>query len=585
MKRVFWGLIGGVGTLCGCSSQPLDTGEQAPLGEQSAEVVLGFESASAWQAAGQPVRAIGSLGQGSAALEVDVAESAVLRSARFSFDRTPNSVELTVRRVGSAEPGAQMSASLSCASKDISGARLASVALKQTKNAERVTFEVPRELRDKLAGGCDDLEIELGLAETAASYELDAMSLRAATPTVAQEPAKLCGLPNTDQLARSAVETPEGHWDYQNWLARASAQAELPLLQAALAPFAEVALEPALDDVNQVVIVPVNQEAFDSGVVQAALAGAHLDLPLRVQPACHSVQDLERAGELLEARAWGASAATQTFDAVLDPGRGAWVATFEPNSDPEARASLPPEALRSLVPDRAAVLNASALRAKVGDLVAIEWGTPQRTGRLNDSERHYGGAGIGLANRAPNCTAGFVVRRAGLMGSVSAAHCYLDGTTLFSGPFKYGKTAARQAFPQFDMIRIDPDGQTYTNVIHTGPSAPVTRNQIGKADPPVGSSVCVSGMVTGAKCGAIVTATNSLFCDLSGCTGGLVKAQRMGVTLAETGDSGGPVYTRSGATNAFINGMIIAGQPLGVVLFHKVSDVERQLGVTVATSP
>jgi hypothetical protein len=238
-----------------------------------------------------------------------------------------------------------------------------------------------------------------------------------------------------------------------------------------------------------------------------------------------------------------------------------------------------------LVPDRTALLNASALRARVGDLVAIEWGTPQRTGRLNDSERHYGGAGIGLANQAPNCTSGFVVRRAGLMGSVTAAHCYLNGTTLFSGPFKYGKTAARQAFPQFDMIRIDPDGQTYTNVIHTGPSAPVTRNQIGKADPPVGSSVCVSGMVTGAKCGAIVTSTNSQFCDLAGCTGGLVSAQRMGVTLAVTGDSGGPVYTRSGAANAFVNGMIVAGRPLGIVLFHKVSDVERQLGVTVATSP
>jgi hypothetical protein len=231
------------------------------------------------------------------------------------------------------------------------------------------------------------------------------------------------------------------------------------------------------------------------------------------------------------------------------------------------------------------MVNASALRAKVGDLVAIEWGTPQRTGRLNDSERHYGGAGIGLANKTANCTAGFVVRRAGLTGSVTAGHCYLDGSTLFSGPFKYGKTAARQAFPQFDMIRIDPDGQAYTNIIHTGPSAPVTRNQIGKADPPVGSSVCVSGMVTGAKCGAIVTSTNSQFCDLSGCTGNLVTAQRIGVTLAEFGDSGGPVYTRSGVADAFINGMIIAGRPLGIVMFHKVSTVETQLGVTVATTP
>jgi len=585
MKRVFWGLIGGVGTLCGCSSQPMDAGEGAPLGEQTADVVLGFESESAWQVAGQQVHTTASLGQGSAALAVDVAGDIALHSAPFSFERTPNSVELTVRRSGSARGAAEMSAALSCASKNVAGAQLAKVALKQAESAERVTFRVPPELRDKLAGGCHDLQIELGLADTAASYELDAMSLRAATPTVATAATKLCGLPSTEQLVRSAVETPEGHWDYQNWLARASAQAEIPLLQAALAPFADIALEPAFDDVNQRVIVPVNREAFDSGVVQNALAAAQLDLPLQVQPACHSVQDLKQAGQILAARAWGENAAQQTFGAMLDPGRGAWVATFEPNSDPEARASLPPDAIRSFEPDRKATLNASALRAKVGDQVVIEWGTPQRTGRLNDSQRHFGGAGINLPGAALNCTSGFVVRRAGLVGSVTAAHCFNNGVTVFSGPFKYGKTAARPLTPTFDMMRIDPDGQAFTNVIHTGPSAPVTRNQVGKADPPVGSVVCVSGAVTGAKCGAVVTSTNSQFCDFNGCTLNLISAQRMGVVLATNGDSGAPIYTRPNATDAFINGMLVATRPLGIILFHKVSDVERQLGVTVSTSP
>lgn len=585
MKRVFWGLIGGVGTLCGCSSQPLDAGEGAPLGEQTADVVLGFESESAWQAAGQTLHATNSLGQGSAALEVDVTGSITLQSAPFAFERTPNSIELTVRRSQGAQRGAQVSASLSCASKSIAGAHLANVALQETNKAERVTFAVPRELRNTLAGGCSDLKIELGLTDAAATYELDAMSLRAATPTVTKESAKLCGLPSSEHLVRNAVETPEGHWDYQDWLARASTQAEIPLLAAVLAPFSDVALEPAMDDVNQRIIVPVNQEAFDSGAVQAALAAAQLDLPLQVQPACHSVQDLKQAGEVLAARNWGENAAQQTFGAVLDPGRGAWVAMLEPSSDPEARFSLPPEAIRSLVPDRKASLSAASLSAKLGDKVVIEWGAPQRSGRLNDSQRHFGGAGISEANKALNCTAGFVVRRAGLLGAVTAAHCFQNGVTVFSGPFKYGKTAGRPAVVDFDMMRIDPDGQLYTNVIHTGPSAPVTRNQIGKADPPVGSVVCVSGAVTGAKCGATVFSTNEKFCDGSGCSLNLVAARRAGVVLATSGDSGAPVYTRANATDAFINGMFVASKPLGIILFHKVSDIEARLGVRVATSP
>ena len=31
-KAAIWCLLGGVGTLCGCSSTPVDAGEQAPLG-------------------------------------------------------------------------------------------------------------------------------------------------------------------------------------------------------------------------------------------------------------------------------------------------------------------------------------------------------------------------------------------------------------------------------------------------------------------------------------------------------------------------------------------------------------------------
>jgi hypothetical protein len=43
----------------------------------------------------------------------------------------------------------------------------------------------------------------------------------------------LCGLQGMSELGRDAVETPEGHWDYQSWLAAERRQEQLPaLLQA-----------------------------------------------------------------------------------------------------------------------------------------------------------------------------------------------------------------------------------------------------------------------------------------------------------------------------------------------------------------
>src|SRR5688572_2136002 len=42
----------------------------------------------------------------------------------------------------------------------------------------------------------------------------------------------LCGLQGVSELGRDAVETPEGHLDYQSWLAAERTQEQLPALHA-----------------------------------------------------------------------------------------------------------------------------------------------------------------------------------------------------------------------------------------------------------------------------------------------------------------------------------------------------------------
>ncbi|MDF3068013.1 MAG: hypothetical protein K0R38_3614 [Polyangiaceae bacterium] len=406
-------------------------------------------------------------------------------------------------------------------------------------------------------------------------------------PTIDDGVGRLCGLPDVAHLLASAVETPGGHWDYQDWIADAASQAALADLERALTPFSDSVLDIAVDHVSQRVVIAADRATLEEGALRKALETAQLRLPLRLQEACHDVKTLKAVGATLVDRGWHPKAKEQRFASYLDAGRGAWVVTFDRNYDAsgagdstDAKAN---EKRKSTVEKVA-----RALEKRLGSLVNIAWGSPARHGRLNDTERHFGGAGIGPTTSTHSCTAGFVVRRASSLstiGAVTAGHCFANGAAVYSGPEFYGTANGKAAFPQFDMMRIDPTGELYTNVIHTGPSAPITRTQLGRTDPSVGQNICISGMITGAKCGAeVTTLTAGQICDADGCTFNLARAQRPGVTINQPGDSGAPIYTPSGATGAIINGMNLgANTCCSETLFHRVSQVESTLGVITMT--
>lgn len=411
--------------------------------------------------------------------------------------------------------------------------------------------------------------------------------LKIAAPLIEDGVGPLCGMPDTAELLAHAVETPDGHWDYQEWIAGAAEQAELPVLALALSAFGESVLEPAVDHVNRRVIVVASRAELDRGELRRALEAAQLRLPLRLQEACHDVASLKAVEATLLERRWHPKARDQRFASYLDAGRGAWVVTFDPEYDPTPGSAIADEHAKEKRRSTAEKVG-RALEKRFGALVSVGFGPAGRFGRLDDAERHFGGAGIGSSPGTYACTAGFVVRRASSLstiGAVTAGHCFPNLTSVYSGAQFYGTANGKAPFPQLDMMRIDPSGQLFTNVIHTGPNAPLTRTQLGRADPSVGDFVCISGMITGAKCGAeVTTLTTGQICDSSGCTSNLARAQRPGVTINQPGDSGAPIYSQSGASGAIINGMNLgANTCCSETLFHKVSQVEANLGVITMT--
>jgi hypothetical protein len=278
-----------------------------------------------------------------------------------------------------------------------------------------------------------------------------------------------------------------------------------------------------------------------------------------------------------------------------DVARGQFVITVDPGHPPSALeiesvhrvtaglSALPADVIyQPSLANRTFVDN---LKQRFAGAVDVRWGRAGRTGRLDDGQPHFGAAGIGEGG-FNFCTSGFIAVKNGFRGAVTAAHCYDFGfgpeSNLWatSGPKLYGITGVAAPYPLYDMMRIDPGGQQFTNTIHTDPGT-LTRIQVGKRDPVVGDVLCVSGSVTRAKCAIMVVDHGCVSTGPGGNTGGLTTGRRTGVLLAQGGDSGAPVYQQSGASGAIINGLLV-GATFDQICFHRVSTVETQLGVTVA---
>lgn len=284
---------------------------------------------------------------------------------------------------------------------------------------------------------------------------------------------------------------------------------------------------------------------------------------------CHSAAALIEAEEILIGRAWHPDAARAAFSFSLQ------------GTDSRLHVSF----------DERYPQAAEALEASLGDRAIVTSGATGRTGRLDDGRPHFGGAGIrqGSGSKYSNtCTSAFSVRRNasdGQRGSVTAGHCFDNGVYVYSGPKYYGYTWGRAGFPSYDMIGIRSGSETYDNVIHTDPCCPSQRTVVGRHNAQVGDYVCFSGMVTKARCSIRVTSINGSFCDQWGCTSGLIEGIRGGEVIVRAGDSGAPIYVRTGSSSAVIAGMVIAGAGGGTIAYGEhIWVIESHLNVTLLTS-
>ena len=133
------------------------------------------------------------------------------------------------------------------------------------------------------------------------------------------------------------------------------------------------------------------------------------------------------------------------------------------------------------------------------------------------------------------------------------------------------------------MMRVGATAEVYGNRIHVDPCCPSVRTVVSDAAPKVNDLVCQSGMTSRAICSLRVVSLTGEFCDDAGCTPGLVVFQRSGDVVVRPGDSGGPLYARSGTSNAAARGLVIALSDFGTTGYaENIANVEAHLGVAVA---
>ncbi|BCJ77841.1 hypothetical protein CS0771_73850 [Catellatospora sp. IY07-71] len=404
-------------------------------------------------------------------------------------------------------------------------------------------------------------------------------------PAQAAPPIADCRVAAPEPALRAA-RTADGAPAYLQWLDSAPAQqANLAVQQAAQAAFGipdgkqRVAdtlrrglVGSAIDHNTRTVTLVVTPEAsgrakeLGARIAAAPVARDAAVAATEVKVGCFSADRLIAADELLFARAWHPDAAAATFSYYLDAADSRYRVSFDP-AYPEA---------------------AQALRDTLGDVAEVTLDGAARTGRLNDGEPHFGGAGLRAGSGATNtCTSGFIARRSdGRIGGTTAAHCFSNGQSIYSSTQYWGAASGETNYPAYDIMFVSSSAETYDNKIHTDPCCPTERFVTAKRNPVIGDSVCLSGMVTKATCGISVNSLQGVLCAADGCTYGLMQGNRGGDVIVKNGDSGGPVYIRTGTSNATAVAMIIgcSSSSCTSVLAEHLTSIESYLGVSVLTS-
>ena len=400
-----------------------------------------------------------------------------------------------------------------------------------------------------------------------------------------------------DSLRTASLTTDaDGLYSYQQWLATDQGQAasaalvevedkvfgRLPSITSVPTKLARGLIGFTPDYATRSLVAVVTPEYTGTAELAAALADAQAalgpDAPtLRTQTGCFTAAALAEAHDILQGYAWRPVNAKFAYSFYVDPVDSRFHVTVDTQQTKAAEK----------------------LAALLGARGVVELGYVARSGRLNDGEPHYGGAGIRKgysSNTASNtCTSGFMLRNRdtnAIAGMSTAGHCFGTGDSIYSSTQYYGVGQAKLAgeYPGADVMRVYSSGETYDNVIHVDPCSPCTRTVTSRSFVSIGSTgICSSGMVTKAICSLTIISDTGSICDAIGCSPGLYVLYRNGDTIVRAGDSGGPVYLRNGSTTASAVGTIVGGaggrSSTSTKMYAEPFDtVEAALNMGIATS-
>jgi hypothetical protein len=215
-----------------------------------------------------------------------------------------------------------------------------------------------------------------------------------------------------------------------------------------------------------------------------------------------------------------------------------------------------------------------ALRARYGEIVGVVRVSDQKTSedelyfngwRFNDYAPWYGGDRIASSS---GCTSGFSATYNSAPAMLTAAHCGGVGTNWWNGPTSVsgwnfmGSTVYSNTNTDVAAINVA-SASSYINVGWDPQVA--SQLYVGSwASPVVGEYLCQSGSYTGERCGLRVVDTAQYVClryvlwwctSWQGPLADVISIYGSGSSAAGHGDSGGPVYLRTG-TSGIAKGLV-----------------------------
>jgi hypothetical protein len=230
-------------------------------------------------------------------------------------------------------------------------------------------------------------------------------------------------------------------------------------------------------------------------------------------------------------------------------GSGVNVTVFATGADDVGKASKALHDKFGAIVNR---VNASDKKTSESELFFAGW-------RFNDYAPWYGGDRI--SSSSGSCTTGFAATYNGAPAMLTASHCGGVGTNFWNGPTSSGgwnfMGSVGYSNTNTDVASIGVS--SYSLYINVGYDPQVASQlYVGSwASPIVGEYLCQSGSFTGERCGLRVVDTAQYVClsyvlwwctSWQGPLADVVSIYGSSSPAAGHGDSGGPVYLRTGSS-------------------------------------